>query len=66
MQAGLIVTAALAVIICIVMQLTCTQVDKPDYRVPLFPYLPAASLLLNCFLMASLPGSSYIQLLIFW
>lgn len=35
-------------------------------RVPLYPYLPAASLLLNCFLMASLPARAYYQLAIFF
>jgi APA family basic amino acid/polyamine antiporter len=33
--------------------------------VPLFPYIPAASLLLNCFLMASLPARAYWQLGVF-
>lgn len=35
-------------------------------RVPLFPYAPAASLLLNCFLMASLPAQAYWQLGLFF
>lgn len=53
-------------LLCAAIQFLCTQHDRPAYRVPLFPYLPAASLLLNCFLMASLPARAYWQLGIFW
>lgn len=51
---------------CIVMHLGCHQYSRPSYRAPFFPYLPAASLLLNCFLMASLPWAAYMQLAIFF
>lgn len=63
--AGLGVTGGLVVVLCIVMKFTCEQHDRPSYRVPFFPFLPAASLLLNCFLMASLSANAYIQLAIF-
>lgn len=45
--------------LCVAIQFACTQHDRPSYRVPLFPYVPAASLLLNSFLMASLPARAY-------
>jgi APA family basic amino acid/polyamine antiporter len=63
---GLCVTGGVVLILCIIIHVTCHQHSRPKYRVPFFPYLPAASLLLNCFLMASLPGQAYIQLGIFF
>jgi hypothetical protein len=42
-------------------QITCKTRYKPVYSSPLFPYTPAASFMLNCFLMASLPVNAYIQ-----
>lgn len=63
---GLIITGVLTLILSAAIQFTCTQHDRPAYRVPLFPYLPAASLLLNCFLMASLPARAYWQLALFF
>lgn len=63
--AGLVATAALVIIFAAALHFTCVQHDRPSYRVPLFPYTPAASLLLNCFLMASLPARAYWQLGVF-
>eukprot|EP00882_Tetradesmus_deserticola_P001730 GHRQ01001859.1.p1 GENE.GHRQ01001859.1~~GHRQ01001859.1.p1 ORF type:complete len:634 (+),score=216.50 GHRQ01001859.1:64-1902(+) len=64
--AGLAVTAGLAILCCIAIHVVCPQYDKPSYRAPLFPYLPGASLLLNSFLMASLPAQAYWQLALFF
>lgn len=50
---GMAVTAGLVVICCIAIHVMCPQYDRPSYRAPFFPYLPAASLLLNSFLMVS-------------
>ncbi|WIA39047.1 hypothetical protein OEZ86_005191 [Tetradesmus obliquus] len=63
---GMAVTAGLVVICCIAIHVMCPQYDRPSYRAPFFPYLPAASLLLNSFLMASLPARSYWQLALFF
>jgi hypothetical protein len=63
---GLAVTAALAIAFAVAIQFTCKQHDRPSYRVPAFPYIPAASLLLNSFLMASLPARAYWQLGLFF
>jgi APA family basic amino acid/polyamine antiporter len=62
---GLGVCAGLCLAFSAAIHFTCTQHDRPSYRVPLFPYIPAASLLLNCFLMASLPARAYWQLGVF-
>jgi hypothetical protein len=56
---GLGITGGLVLVFCVLIQFTCTQHDRPSYRLPLFPYVPAASLLLNSFLMASLPARAY-------
>lgn len=56
---GLAITGGLVLALCVAIQFACTQHDRPSYRVPLFPYVPAASLLLNSFLMASLPARAY-------
>lgn len=56
---GMAVSAAAVLVPCIVLHVTCHQHNRPAYRVPFFPYTPAASLLLNCFLMASLPANAY-------
>jgi hypothetical protein len=48
---GMAVTAGLALLCCIAIHMLCPQYDRPSYRAPFFPYLPAASLLLNSFLM---------------
>lgn len=66
MKIGLAVTAAVVLLCSIAIHLTCHQHNRPAYRMPLFPYAPAASLLLNCFLMASLPAMAYMQLGIFF
>jgi APA family basic amino acid/polyamine antiporter len=63
---GLVVTGAVVLISSVVLHLTCHQHNRPAYRVPFFPYAPAASLLLNCFLMASLPANAYWQLGLFF
>jgi hypothetical protein len=63
---GLAVTAGIVLVCSIVIHLACHQYNRPSYRVPFFPYAPAASLLLNCFLMASLPARSYWQLGLFF
>lgn len=63
---GMAVCGGVVLLLCIAMHLKCHQYNRPNYRVPGFPYLPAASLLLNCFLMASLPGAAYMQLAIFF
>lgn len=34
---------------------------KPVYSVPLFPWTPGVSWVLNCFMMASLPANAYMQ-----
>jgi hypothetical protein len=60
------VCAAAVLVPCIVLHFTCHQHNRPAYRVPFFPYTPAASLLLNCFLMASLPAQAYWQLGLFF
>ncbi|KAF6256039.1 amino acid permease family protein [Scenedesmus sp. NREL 46B-D3] len=64
--AGMAVTAGLAILCCIAIHVLCPQYDRPSYRAPFFPYLPGASLLLNSFLMASLPANAYWQLAIFF
>ncbi|KAF8072860.1 CAT1 [Scenedesmus sp. PABB004] len=64
--AGLAVLGGVALLGSIAIHLTCHQHNRPKYRVPLFPYIPAGSILLNCFLMASLPGMAYMQLAIFF
>jgi hypothetical protein len=64
--AGLAVCAGLVLAFSAAIHFCCTQHDRPKYRVPFFPYLPAASLLLNCFLMASLPARAYWQLAVFF
>lgn len=63
---GMAVTAAIVLITCVAIHFGCHQFNRPKYRVPLFPYAPAASLLLNCFLMASLPAQAYWQLGLFF
>jgi hypothetical protein len=50
---GIAVTGGLSVLCCIAIHVMCPQYDRPSYRVPFFPYLPGASLLLNSFLMVS-------------
>jgi hypothetical protein len=50
----------------VVLHLTCPQFNLPKYKIPLFPYLPVASILLNSVLMASLPARAYIQLAVFF
>lgn len=60
------VCAAAVLVPCIMLHVTCHQHNRPAYRVPFFPYTPAASLLLNCFLMASLPANAYWQLGLFF
>jgi amino acid permease len=40
--------------------------NVPKYKVPLFPYLPTASLALNAVLMASLSWQAYMQLAVFF
>jgi hypothetical protein len=64
--AGMAVSAGIVLIASIVLHLCCHQHNRPSYRVPFFPYAPAASLLLNCFLMASLPAQAYWQLGVFF
>jgi hypothetical protein len=63
---GMGITGGAALVLCIVIRFACKQHDKPKYRVPGHPFLPATSLLLNCFLMASLSGRAYMQLAIFF
>jgi hypothetical protein len=63
---GLSVCAGLALAFAVAIHFGCTQHDRPSYRVPFFPYIPAASLLLNCFLMASLSARAYWQLALFF
>ncbi|WIA18741.1 hypothetical protein OEZ85_003431 [Tetradesmus obliquus] len=63
---GLSVTAGILLICCIIMHLSCHQYSRPSYRAPFFPYLPVVSLLLNSFLMSSLPANAYMQLAIFF
>lgn len=63
---GMAVCAAAVLVPCILLHFTCHQHNRPAYRVPFFPYTPAASLLLNCFLMASLPAQAYWQLGLFF
>eukprot|EP00775_Hariotina_reticulata_P003840 gene3840-4097_t len=63
---GMGITGGVALLLCIVIRFSCKQYDKPSYRVPGHPFLPATSLLLNCFLMASLSGRAYMQLAIFF
>ena len=53
-------------VMTIVMHATCPQFNLPKYKIPLFPYLPVASILLNSVLMASLPARAYIQLAVFF
>jgi len=50
----------------VVMHLTCPQFNLPKYKIPLFPYLPVASILLNAVLMASLGAQAYIQLAVYF
>jgi hypothetical protein len=63
---GLAITAAVVLGASITVHFGCHQYNRPSYRVPFFPYAPAASLLLNCFLMASLPAQAYWQLGLFF
>jgi uncharacterized membrane protein len=66
MAAGLAVTGGVVLIASMAIHTTCHQYNRPAYRVPFFPYAPAASLLLNCFLLASLPAQAFWQLGIFF
>lgn len=66
MAIGLAISAAFVLAGAVTIHLTCHQYNRPAYRVPFFPYAPAASLLLNCFLMASLPANAYWQLGLFF
>ena len=50
----------------VVMHLTCPQFNLPKYKIPLFPYLPVISILLNSVLMASLGAQAYIQLAVYF
>lgn len=63
---GLSVTGGVVLLTSIAIHFRCYQFNRPKYRVPFFPYTPAASLLLNCFLMASLPANAYWQLALFF
>jgi hypothetical protein len=56
----------LTFLMAVVLHLTCPQFNLPKYKIPLFPYLPVASILLNSILMASLGLQAYIQLAIFF
>ena len=53
------------ILMTIVMHLTCPQYHLPKYKIPLFPYLPVASILLNSLLMGSIGAQAYIQLAVF-
>lgn len=63
---GLGISFGLALVFAIILHATCPQYNVPKYKVPLFPYLPTASLALNAVLMASLSWQAYMQLAVFF
>jgi hypothetical protein len=58
---GLGVTGGAGLLATVFMNVTCRSRLAPVYKAPLFPYTPAVSYMLNCFLMASLPANAYVQ-----
>lgn len=54
-----------ALLVALVMQLTLAQAYVPLAPIPLFPFTPTCSLLLNAFLMSTLPVTAYQQYAIF-
>jgi hypothetical protein len=58
---GLCLTGGLGIASAVFMHVACRSQLKPVFSVPLFPYVPAFSYLLNCFMCASLPANAYIQ-----
>jgi len=54
------------ILMTVVMHLTCPQFHLPKYKIPLFPYLPVASILLNSLLMGSIGAQAYIQLAVYF
>jgi amino acid permease len=63
---SIVVLAAATYSVAIYGACTLKKLDKCVFEAPLFPFLPVTSLLMNCFLMASLSGKAYWQLSIFW
>jgi len=63
---SIVVLAAATYAVTIYGACTLKKLDTCVFEAPLFPFLPATSLLMNCFLMASLSGRAYWQLAIFW
>jgi len=58
---GMGISGGVAVLATVVMHVTCKSWYTPVYSVPLFPYTPAFSYMLNCMMMASLPANAYVQ-----
>lgn len=57
---SLVVCGAVGIATVVSMHLTCVQHNPPStYGVPLFPYVPALSAGLNCFLLGQLKAAAY-------
>jgi len=57
---GMVVCAAVGIASMVSMHLVCKQYNRPTtYGVPLFPYVPALSVGLNCFLLGQLKAAAY-------
>lgn len=57
---GMVVCAAVGVAATVSLHLTCKQYNTPTtYGVWLFPYVPALSVGLNCFLLGQLKLAAY-------
>lgn len=57
---GMVVCAAVGIASMVSMHLVCKQYNRPTtYGVPLFPYVPALSVGLNCFLLGQLKTAAY-------
>jgi hypothetical protein len=57
---GMVVSAAVGVAATVSLHLSCKQYNRPTtYGVWLFPYVPAASVGLNCFLLGQLKTAAY-------
>jgi hypothetical protein len=57
---GMVVSAAVGIAATISLHVTCKQYNPPTtYGVWLFPYVPALSVGLNCFLLGQLKTAAY-------
>lgn len=57
---GLVVSGAVGIATTVSLHLSCKQYNPPSsYGVWLFPYVPALSVWLNCFLLGQLKAAAY-------